>query len=51
MYCTGYCRTDADCPATMRCKQEGITLASGFLQAAGQALPGAHTFVRICKLK
>lgn len=51
MWCTNFCATDKDCPATMQCKIEAITLANAFLQSMGTALPGGHSMVRICKFK
>jgi len=49
MYCTTLCEFDSECPTGMKCKQDGLSLTSAWLQAAGTAAPGGITFVRICK--
>lgn len=54
-YCSGYCATDADCPATMQCKTDTITLASDWFQTpwinAQPATTQTPTLVRVCKFR
>ena len=50
-YCTSFCTSDAQCPATMACKLEALTLSSEWLAAAGTQAPGSWSFVRVCKFK
>lgn len=50
-YCTTFCTTDAQCPASMACKLEVVNLVSDWLVEAGAARPGAYSLVRVCKFR
>jgi hypothetical protein len=54
-YCSGYCATDSDCPASMQCKPDLITLASDWLQTPWITTQGPslqqQTLVRVCKFR
>jgi hypothetical protein len=52
--CTSFCTGDSECPATMQCKLEAITLSSAWLvdnfNGSQAPAPGIYSLVRICKL-
>ncbi|NUN12529.1 MAG: putative metal-binding motif-containing protein [Myxococcales bacterium] len=50
-YCTTFCTNDLDCPGTMQCKQDAVSLVSYFLSSFNISNPNAYSFVRLCKIK
>lgn len=48
--CTTYCVSDADCPATLKCAPEVITLSSAWLVVQG-GQSSDRTLVRMCRPK
>ncbi len=53
-YCTTFCTNDSECPPTLKCKMDALSLTSTWLTSPEIVTqgpqPAASTYVRVCRL-